>query len=293
MSDHFRSFAFLFLALALLLTPLGVSAQETAREAAPATDAAYYLFQAEQLGDPGGSVSVRFEYRQGYHVVGTTHAQVNFDGAQSRLVQIPSSLWNRALLDGEPEDLRVRVYAAGLLVADLDRQELLDYNRNLAYTQGLEQDLRSFGTKIQCDSPCSGGCGPYDDYDCDGVANYTDNCIDDANSNQADCDNDGAGDVCDYLDATYQGSGSIDTCMTDKDDHGAYITFEHHVEQWMVDVSSCGAPSMWSRWVRMDNDCFSYTDKDCCNGLRNSIAAVGDDFMYWCANGIRNYDFCH
>jgi hypothetical protein len=278
--------------MALLLVVPNALAQEQVRGSAATEAPVYYLFQTAQLS-PDGPITAEFQYRIDDLVVGTDRAMVTFGAAESRLVPFPDSLSNRALLRGD-EDLRVLVFANGALLADLDREQLLAYNRTLAYTQVSERDLRSFGTKIECNSPCSGGCGPYDDYDCDGVANYTDNCIDDANSNQADCDNDGYGDVCDTVDGTYQTSGGVDTCMTDKDHHVYKVTWEHHVEQRLVDTSSCNSPDQWNRWVRDDADCgINDGNYGCCLNLTLSIAAVGDDPNYWCSTGVRDNDYCH
>lgn len=147
---------------------------------------------------------------------------------------------------------------------------------------------------VLCDSPCGGGCRPNEDYDCDGVINSVDNCTDDYNPDQEDCDGDGYGDVCDVIDATYQPTGAVETCMTDRDNHVVYFTFEHHVEQRMVDVSSCGAPAFWDRWIRSDTDCSGIDDEQCClNGIGTSISQVGDNPSYWCGDGVRDVDFCH
>ncbi|MEM8932783.1 MAG: hypothetical protein AAGE94_16480 [Acidobacteriota bacterium] len=253
----------------------------------PRVDALAYVFHAEQLGWPS-EVEARFEYRSGPAVLATDTVLLKFtDAATVRVPIVPS-------IDlAQTEDARVLVYAGDLLLADLDRGDLVDYNRVMNFTQPTIAGLTRPAAKIDCGSPCGGGCGWNDDYDCDGVINATDNCTDDPNSNQADCDGDGYGDVCDGQNATYQATGSVDTCMTDKDDHVAYKTFEHHVEQRQTDVSSCGAPDTWNRWVRQDNDCFNISDYNCCYGLRHSLSAVGDTYQSWCGAGVRNVDFCH
>jgi hypothetical protein len=139
---------------------------------------------------------------------------------------------------------------------------------------------------------CLLGC-PFADVDHDGVQNYYDNCIEDANADQANCDGDSWGDVCDSLNALYQVVIPDQTCMTDKDTHFPYFTFEHHVEKKEHDVSSCGAPDRWSRRIREDNDCINISDFQCCIGLDASITAVGDSTIYWCDAAVRNIDFCH
>lgn len=289
-------------ALALLASLLPIS-QATAGSTAPSGDEPlFYLFHAEPLGHPAGTVSARFEYRSGERVLGADEVSLSFGGDDTLLVPIPRSL--PALRSGgEVPDLKVLVFADGLLLEEFDRGSLLAYDRVLRSThaeaiRALSMAVHQLGSKpiptdpIMCGSPCGGGCGPFDDYDCDGVNNITDNCTDDYNPGQQNCDGDAVGDACDGSNGIFQPSGPVDTCMTDKDDHFVYITFEHHVEQLMVDVSSCGSPPHWNRWVRMDNDCIGLGDFDCCIGLRLSIVQVFDDPIAWCTN-LRNQDFCH
>lgn len=160
------------------------------------------------------------------------------------------------------------------------RQEYFDCSRNDG--SGCEQQF----------DYCLLGC-PNWDSDGDGVLNGSDNCDTVPNANQANCDGDAYGDVCDGLNANYQDITGEQTCWTDKDSHVVYFTFEHHVEWLERDVSSCGAPDRWQRKVRKDNDCVGISDYDCCIGLRFSISAVGDDPFYWCSAQIRDYNFCH
>ena len=253
----------------------------------PWMTAPVYVFHAQQLDWPT-EVEARFEYRSGPAVLGEDRVQLRFTDSNSVRVPIQPSIDLAAT-----PDARILVFAGDLQLADFDREQLAAYVRTMDYTRPEPTAFGRTFEKIDCGSPCGGGCGWNDDYDCDGVINATDNCTDHPNSNQADCDGDGYGDVCDAVDATYQATGSVDTCMTDKDDHFAYKTFEHHVEQRQVDVSSCGAPDQWNRWVRMDNDCFNISDYTCCYGLRTSLAAVGDTYETWCSPSIRNVDFCH
>lgn len=143
---------------------------------------------------------------------------------------------------------------------------------------------------LQCRASCPGG-----DVDFDGVLNENDNCPLNANANQNDCDGDGRGDACDFLNANYQTIIGEKTCMTDRDDHLLFFTFEHHVEKLERDVSACGAPDRWVRRVRSDADCtFGFSEELCCtNGIGTSIQQVGDSVSLWCSAAQRNIDFCN
>jgi hypothetical protein len=150
---------------------------------------------------------------------------------------------------------------------------------------------------VHCDSQfqmCWNMCGN-GDHDGDGVPDTTDNCLVAYNPDQADCDGDRSGDVCDSLDAVYVRSAE-QTCMTDKDDHVATFSFEHHVESVDRDSSSCGAPDVWHRRIRDEATCtFTIDDEDCCRLLTGSLSATGAFADVWCQspNGFRNQDRCH
>lgn len=139
---------------------------------------------------------------------------------------------------------------------------------------------------------CYADCPNYDS-DFDGVANGSDNCVFTANSSQANCDGDSAGDACDGTNAIYQTVDPESTCWTDRDDHFGYFTYEHHVEWLERDVSSCGAPDRWRNRVRISNNCVAISSLNCCLGLDDSIEAVGDDPDYWCSYGVHDINFCH
>lgn len=277
------------------LTPSSrLEAGVPAVEIADATESLVYLFHAEALGFPESTVVARFEFRTGDRVIGNEELLLRFGDAASLLVPIPGLSWNLGL-----PDLHLLVFAEGLLLNDFDRSTLLAYNRSLQYTHREEmpppsQGQGGTGESIDCGSPCGGGCGPWDDYDCDGVNNATDNCTDDSNPQQEDCDGDGLGDVCDGIDGNFQPTGPVKTCMTDKDLHWHYFDFEHHVEQRLVDVSSCGSPDRWNRWIRDTAHCGGLIgDQECClDGLTTSIQQVGDSPSLWCGSK-RNIDFCH
>lgn len=251
-----------------------------------------YWLSAAQLGTQTKVVRLRFEYRSASTVIGADDMLVSLDNAPSIAVPIPASSSYDQFMSAR-QALRLFVSANGLLVAVFDRDQLSAHDAAISarLEPGVEQG-------VICESPCGGGCGASQDYDCDGVANAIDNCHDDFNPDQRDCDHDGFGDVCDVIDGTFQASGPVKTCMTDKDVHlgSYYFEFEHHVEQPMADVSSCASPGFWNRWVRSTTQCggtTTVTDAFCCrNGLRASIQAVGDDVDIWCY-AKRNIDYCH
>ncbi len=296
-----RSVLIALAAAALVSVPVhatGESARSTTEQPL------YYLFSAELLGLPAEAISARFEYRSDYRVLGTDKILLHFGDAATLLVPIPPAPWNLSS-HAHTQDLRLLIFADDLLLNVFDRESLLEYNKILQHTHSKKvpsasRNLDASGTAnirllagTACTSGPCGGCLAHEDYDCDGVINANDNCVQKFNWGQQDCDNDGYGDVCDGTDGIFQPTGSVETCMTDKDDHGAYKTFEHHVEQRLVDVSSCGSPDRWNHWIREDNDCVGLSDGTCCWGLRHSIGAVGDSEAYWCSEGIRDIDFCH
>lgn len=145
---------------------------------------------------------------------------------------------------------------------------------------------------------CPARLEPYEEHcvnfdsDGDGVPNNRDNCPTTYNPDQADCDGDSIGNACDSFNARYVQLTSEQTCMTDKDDHIAYVTFEHRVEWIERDMSGCGAPDRWAHRTRASEDCFNISDEDCCRGLTASLSATGAFADPWCTTQ-RNLNFCH
>lgn len=131
------------------------------------------------------------------------------------------------------------------------------------------------------------------DRDFDGILNNVDNCPHVANRDQADCDGDGVGNVCDSENARYVVVTPEQTCRLDKDNHVVYVTYEHHVEWLERDASSCGAPDRWRRRIRDSAKCSSaISDEDCCRLLTGSLNATGATPEPWCTTA-RNQNLCH
>ncbi len=122
------------------------------------------------------------------------------------------------------------------------------------------------------------------DCDGDGVPTNVDNCPSDYNPNQADCDNDGRGNVCDGQNGIFQQQGGEKTCEIDKDRHTFDFDLEHYVEKRLVDVSACGSPDRYIKRRALKRSCSTGTDtKFCCfSKLSNSILSFGDSPTYWC-----------
>jgi hypothetical protein len=138
-----------------------------------------------------------------------------------------------------------------------------------------------------CLARCSTG-----DSDGDGWFDVNDNCPYSFNSDQTDCDGDTLGDVCDLQNAVYV-AGPVRTCMTDRDEHVLNFRYEHKVETFVQDVSACGAPSYWQRWIRKTQQCGVGTpDGNCCRLLTPSLNETGGQVEMWCGPW-RDDNLCH
>jgi len=145
------------------------------------------------------------------------------------------------------------------------------------------------------DSFADSGVCPLGDSDQDGITNAFDNCPLRVNPDQADCDSDGVGDACDSESARYIAVTTEETCMTDRDQHFPFFTFEHRVEWLERDTSSCRAPDRWRARIRADVSCLSaegLSDESCCRHLTDSLIATGASPDLWCRTK-RNQNFCH
>jgi hypothetical protein len=146
----------------------------------------------------------------------------------------------------------------------------------------------------EANSECVLAC-PNGDSDLDGIPNGSDNCPSVANANQADCDGDGIGDVCDTLNANYQPATADHTCWTAKTMSTHNIPyFEDRVEHREHDVSSCHAADRWVMHSAGSASCNGKTDFDCCDGgLGTLIESTGDDPLFWCGTTNINKNECH
>jgi hypothetical protein len=100
-------------------------------------------------------------------------------------------------------------------------------------------------------------CGDYEvcdpDPDGDGLYDSTDNCPLVYNPNQADCDGDWIGDVCDSVNATYSFAEGRN-CWIRNRLHlwGSDTTWYSEIRY--SDVSSCGSPDKWVKALEIKKD---------------------------------------
>lgn len=113
----------------------------------------------------------------------------------------------------------------------------------------------------------------FSDPDCDNINSSQDNCDYIANANQADCDSDGAGDVCDSENGTFSlVSGSERMCWIDSWTHWFWGTYlDGYIEGRYTDVSSCGSPDRWEIVVKYPEHCLFEWDRYIC-------CVLGTDF---------------
>lgn len=130
----------------------------------------------------------------------------------------------------------------------------------------------------ECSRSCGGMCDQLclDDYsycmqqcesvdsDGDGIVDNSDNCPDVANANQADCDGDRIGNVCDSMNGNFVASGFKSVCASDKDNHVWGFTIEVTYQETYNDVSSCNSQSRNNQVVYNSYCDYSYSDYACC-----------------------------
>jgi hypothetical protein len=119
-------------------------------------------------------------------------------------------------------------------------------------------------TENGSDSTCGnyGVCDP--DPDGDGLDYYLDNCPNHSNVDQADCDGDGRGDVCDVEDGTYVYAESRN-CWIRNRLHAWGSDSTWYAEARYHDISSCGSPDKWVKVTEDERSCVGNFDPyDCC-----------------------------
>lgn len=131
---------------------------------------------------------------------------------------------------------------------------------SVSTTATVSADCRQdcYNQYVACQQECSQcNCSPdYDsciyfcdggDYDSDGFLDGEDNCPGTANPNQADCDNDGAGDVCDWQNGSFVPVGKwIGCASTITHSYYGYMSIEIRYQKQHVDVSACHSPDRWN-----------------------------------------------
>lgn len=104
---------------------------------------------------------------------------------------------------------------------------------------------------------CLDSC-QYVDTDGDGVTDPSDNCPDNSNANQADCDEDGIGDVCDTRNEKWVFVQDLGRCDFDGDMHSTYFAAEQYGARRYRNV--CGSNFCSDRYLIGRRTCsFSFS----------------------------------
>lgn len=111
--------------------------------------------------------------------------------------------------------------------------------------------------------------------DSDGVPNLNDNCMCANNFNQADCDNDGQGNVCDPVNGTFVPAGRWTACASDIDEHVGYYVAEVQEHRRYEDASSCNSADRWDRRTLTSYCVPGYPEIDCCKNTCSNSADQG------------------
>lgn len=142
----------------------------------------------------------------------------------------------------------------------------------------------SYTTCLQYNGVCNR------DGDADGVDWVVDNCRSNYNPNQANCDGDSQGDVCDSLNGNFVATGNKIACASDLDYHSTHKTGEVKYQQRYVDTSSCNAADRWNHFT-YDAYCpLWWGNQDCCAeacaedepGLECDVSICEPPGQYYC-----------
>jgi hypothetical protein len=158
-----------------------------------------------------------------------------------------------------------------------------------AAAQFVEDDCSIACTfQSDCNTPCQDNgqwmtCGFQgicnSDPDADGV-HWNDNCPYHYNPNQANCDGDSQGDVCDAEDSNYQQVTQNQPCYIVDRGHFGYRDQRLFEEAYFVDQSSCGKPAQWRNVRETVKNCYwspwgpPNNPIDCCDHLWSPPYAI-------------------
>lgn len=251
----------------------------------------YYQFNIKHIqGLKPESVGL-IEYVNNGELLYNKSIKINPSIADENLISLPDPLTLSLAFD-QVVNTQINIYVGDLLTDYFDLKTFDQYQRGLQPSFGVQAKIDCNQDTCELPDPCRFGFP--DDCDRDGVVDSVDNCMFTSNANQADCDNDGRGNVCDSANSLYQRSGGEHTCTIDKDRHLFNYSLEHFVEQYWIDVSSCGAPPKYTNRIAKEKSCsYSQSEETCCrNKLYTSILSFGDNADLWCffANAL---DDCH
>lgn len=154
------------------------------------------------------------------------------------------------------------VFFCGTANADCQSQCLNEYNACRAECGGVCEAFC-----LDNYNYCVEGC-QYVDTDGDGVADSVDNCTQVPNANQADCDGDGVGTVCDGFNGSFLPTGKRLACASDKKAYPGYTRYRVTYQQRYVDTTACQAPDRWNHST-VTQKCYGFCqslDDNACGG---------------------------
>ncbi|WP_395377747.1 hypothetical protein [Marinicella sp. W31] len=270
------------------------SAKDTASEITDQEVAQVYLyeFNIDHLASDKNTMDGMIQYIANGEVLFSKKFTLETNAQEFNTVELPDPLVMGMAIDKDTQ-VNIHVYANDSLIDQFNLKTFDAYQKTLGSELSISQNRRPPCNQDYCEpiDPCRFGLP--NDCDRDGILDHVDNCEVRFNPDQADCDSDGQGNVCDNQNANYQRSGGEKTCFIDKDRHLFDFDLEHFVKQRWVDVSSCGAPDRYTDRIATQRSCSNGTStRHCCRTkLWHSIQSFGDDPNFWC-DRVNTHNTC-
>lgn len=123
--------------------------------------------------------------------------------------------------------------------------------------------------------------------DTDGIANLSDNCVCTNNTNQANCDGDSKGDVCDSMNGNFVVADRWTACASDTDQHVGFFDGVVEEHRQYEDTSACNAADRWDRRTVTTHCLCTISETDCCE------LSCSTFLDYFICDPVGGYSFCN